>query len=100
MRVVQIITPEQIEHTFIKEKFGGLRFSFWYKNEYMPDTIIQDIIFDIQDIVEDRSFHICEFCGDKRTAKLRNDLGWKKTLCDSCHEKKKADVNYWGPEEN
>jgi hypothetical protein len=62
----------------VKEKFGGLRF---YVNGESKEG--SEIIFDYQD----RSFHICEFCGDNKTAKPRGGR-WIKTLCFKCNLKR------------
>lgn len=60
----------------VKEKFGGLRF---YVNS--STTNIDRLIAE----AEDRSFKVCETCGED--GELRKE-GWWKTLCDGCHKKK------------
>jgi len=62
----------------VKEKFGGLRF-------YTHNSIaaIEDLIESAYDEVNE----ICEYCGDEGV--LRKDLGWIRTLCNSCHAEAK-----------
>ncbi len=60
----------------IKEKFGGLRF---YINS-APDEV-RNLIRE----AEEKSYEICEVTGDP--GKLRTDIGWHRTLCDSEYEK-------------
>ena len=55
----------------VKEKFGGLRF---YINEG-SDEIYKRITK-----AENDSYEICEVTG--KPGKLRNDIGWYRTLCD------------------
>lgn len=57
----------------VKEKFGGLRFYMDYATEDM---------YDLTGEAENRSYSICEFCGDK--GKTRN-RSWVRTLCDRCN---------------
>lgn len=58
-----------------KEKFGALRTQIT-GDEHMPD-----IAFDLSDIYEDLSTHICQDCGEP--GRLRSDGGWDATLCDA-----------------
>ena len=60
----------------VKEKFGGLRF-------YINNG--SDEIFDRIRKAEDDSLDICEVTG--KPGKLRDDLGWWRTLCDEEYEK-------------
>lgn len=60
----------------VKTKYGGLRF-------YM--THGTDEIFELIDEAEDKSYEICELCGEKGKPR---DIGWIWTLCDKCHKKK------------
>lgn len=64
----------------VKEKFGGLRF---YINEGSSD------IFDRISKAEELSYKTCEVTGGP--GKLRSDLGWMSTLCDSEYEKRLAE---------
>ena len=59
----------------IKEKFGGLRV-------YMNSET--DEMTKIVDYIEEKSYTICERCGEKGT--LRKE-GWMVTLCDLCNKK-------------
>ena len=101
--------PEQI-----KEKFGTLRFYYNYENSpkvipaidmiggtsirFEPGSIddseeknqLRRAIAGIIDDAEERSGHICEFCG--AAGELRKDLGWLRTLCDDCYEKMRKGV--------
>ena len=54
----------------VKEKFGGLRF---YVDEVSSE------VWDFIDEMEERSFQICEVCG--QPGKPREG-GWIRTLCD------------------
>jgi hypothetical protein len=62
--------------TQIKEKYGTLRF-------YIGGG--SDAIWDRIEKAEADSEYICEITG--KTGKLRDDLGWWKTLCDEEYEK-------------
>ena len=66
----------------IKEKFGRLRI---YCNNLTDE---------IQSIVEKgmaESYHTCEYCGSTQNVSNDADGGsWIKTLCSSCHEKRKS----------
>jgi len=69
---------EQITVVQIKEKFGGLR----YYSDYGTKKI-----FDLIRKAEEQSYKTCEECGNP--GKLRDDLGWWKTLCDVCYGKRR-----------
>lgn len=62
----------------VKEKFGGLRF-------YTGTTHVAGL-FDIISEYEKKSYTICEKCGKK--GKLRDDIGWYKTLCTEHYKEK------------
>lgn len=68
---------EQIKKEFriaqIKEKFGGLRF-YTYSVSDKIDKLIDD--------AEERSFTVCETCGEK--GELLKIRGWMLTLCPKC----------------
>ena len=92
--------PVDIVVTQIKEKFGTLRF-YCYPEGHDPgifafDTIgggslrkipgESDLHREVAEIVrkwEDESANVCEACGS--TAEIRTDIGWIRTLCDSCY---------------
>lgn len=63
-----------------KEKYGILR---------IYTDITNDKIGKIVDDIEERSSHICEFCGKEgHTVEMKNGLGgWLKTVCSDCSEK-------------
>jgi hypothetical protein len=60
----------------VKEKFGGLRF---YINESSEDVFRR-----IRE-AEEKSYTICEVTGEP--GKLRNDIGWWRTLSDEEYSK-------------
>jgi hypothetical protein len=60
----------------VKEKFGGLRF---YINTGSTE------VFERIHKAEKDSYTICEETG--KPGKLRNDIGWIRTLCDEEYEK-------------
>ena len=60
----------------VKEKFGGLRF---YINTGSNE------VFERIHKAEEDSYTICEETG--KPGKLRNDIGWVRTLCDDEYEK-------------
>jgi hypothetical protein len=66
--------PEDFQFLQVKEKFGGLRV-------YVLGGT--DAVWDAIDAAEAESFKTCEECGS--TGKLRTDMGWLRTLCDTCH---------------
>jgi len=59
----------------VKEKFGGLRV---YLNGGPPE------VYDFIREAEEKSYKTCEKCG--KDGKLREDLGWILTLCETCYE--------------
>lgn len=68
----------------VKEKFGGLRF-------YIENCDNEEVNKFI-DEYEDKSYHICEICGDKGSPN-QNEFGWIRTICNKClyEEEKKND---------
>jgi hypothetical protein len=84
-KITKLDNDGKITVSQVKEKFGGLRF---YYDGQAKNDIIADKIRKIVNDAENKSFHICEFCGKK--GKLREDLPWVKTLCD-VHYKKVLD---------
>ncbi len=64
---------KNIRASYIKEKFGGLRYHLTEYNEGMRKLITE---------AEHKSFSICECCGI--VGKRRNS-SWIKTLCDTCY---------------
>jgi len=76
----------------VKEKFGGLRF-------YLEscDSEIYDIVNELINNAEHKSYEICETCGSPGS--LRRG-GWMTTACDKCQklfEKGKTPID--NPEE-
>jgi len=65
--------PEYFYVEQIKEKFGSLRF-------YV--SCAPKEVYDMINNAEDKSFCICEICGDE--ARYRDELCWIRTLCDKC----------------
>jgi len=68
----------------IKEKFGGLRY---YINVKSTDPDLVNAAFDAVHEVEEKSFHICEVCGQPG----QNTSGggfWLKTLCPTHEEER------------
>ena len=61
----------------VKEKLGGLRF-YLHGTEKDHETEME---------YESKSFEICETCGEP--AKLTNNKGWLRTICEDCEEKRK-----------
>jgi hypothetical protein len=65
-----------------KEKFGGLRF-------YINENVIGGNM-DLNNIIskyESLSYNFCETCGEE--GKIRNDLNWIETLCDTHYQERK-----------
>lgn len=60
----------------VKEKFGGLRFYINESTDAIHERIGQ---------AELESMKTCEITG--RPGKLRNDIGWYRTLCDEEYER-------------
>lgn len=65
----------------VKEKFGGLRF---YINSG------SDEIFKRITLAENKSYEICETCGEK--GDMRTDIGWYRTLCNKHYEEYKSNI--------
>ena len=65
-----------------KEKFGGLRF---YINENIigGDMNLNRIIGKYEEL----SYNFCEVCGEE--GRMRKDLSWVETLCDTHYQEKK-----------
>lgn len=95
--------PIDIKPAQIKEKYGGLRYYFDFVGseqaihamDYAGKGIrykvesseLHEQINEIVSRYEEKSETVCEDCG--KDGKLRNDIGWIRTLCDTCHEKEK-----------
>ena len=60
----------------VKEKFGGLRFYITSGSDAIYDRISQ---------AEEASYTVCEVTG--QPGKVRTDIGWMTTLCDSEYQK-------------
>jgi hypothetical protein len=68
----------------IKEKFGGLRFYVDFCSPLGETTLSDEAITRCQDLIdaaEQKSFTICEMCGESGSIRRK---GWWKTLCDAC----------------
>ncbi|MBD3262481.1 MAG: hypothetical protein GF334_12585 [Candidatus Altiarchaeales archaeon] len=63
----------------VKEKFGGLRF---YLDWFPADEEIYKKVNSAIDTAEEKSFTICEVCGEPGTAR---GGGWISTLCETHH---------------
>lgn len=72
----------------IKEKFGTLRFYAKYVAEDGASPLTREIFYDLIVAAEANSSTVCEECG--RSAYLRKDLGWFKTLCAECYVRRKS----------
>lgn len=72
--------PENVRDNFyieqIKEKYAGLRF---YVNS------ANNAIFEAIHKAEEKSYEICEVCGNK--GEVKGDY-WVRTLCTGCYNKK------------
>jgi len=73
-----VIASPETEATQVKEKFAMLRFYYTSATEEGANLI---------DKAEEMSGYICETCG--KPGKLREDLGWYKTLCEKHYQEKK-----------
>lgn len=72
---------ESFQVVQIEEKFGALRFCCHGGNKLIWDTIFA---------FEKKSSMICEWCG--KPGKLANNQGWYLTLCKSCKEKRRKQM--------
>ena len=70
-------TEASIKVRQIKEKFGGLRFYADTSSSFKQAFSLNDLII----AAEDKSFSICEICGQE--GELRRKNGWLRTLCVS-----------------
>jgi hypothetical protein len=72
---VQYHIPEELQNqvyvTYVKEKFGTLRFHISHWDDHMMGAIT---------MAEASSATICEVCG--HPGRLRNIKGWLQTLCE------------------
>ena len=75
---ISAIDPEAKVHQ-IKEKFSTMRYYCSYTNDRVSDLIRE---------YEQASAKICEICG--KGGKVRNDLGWIKTLCEKHYKEIKS----------
>ena len=69
----------------VKEKFGGLRFYFDYAAQDMEGY---EEARKLVEVAEKLSYTVCEATG--KPGKLRDDIGWLRTLCDEEYEKARA----------
>ena len=76
-RITKLDTTGTVQAEQVKEKFGGLR--YYYGGRVMTKEVAEKIRH-LVDEAEEKSFHICEDCGNK--GKARQDLGWVRTLCE------------------
>ncbi len=67
-----------------KEKFGQLDVFFSFEGN---DQEIWNMLVTLENLVHWKSSKICEFCGEE--GKLRNNLVWVKTCCDTHYEERK-----------
>lgn len=78
----------------VKQKWGELRFYFYFENKKAPAGTAEKVkllhcrIVEIVKSYEDKSSGICEECG--QPGELRDEEHFVLTLCDSCFEKQKA----------
>lgn len=72
----QLCVENKVDIHQIKEKFGGLRF---YTGHVIGDRAKE--FFDAISNITDRSYKVCENCGER--GKL-DKTGWWKTLCPRC----------------
>lgn len=107
--------PIDLIPTQLKEKFATLRFYYSFEGSQYgsaaidflgsmnirfktnDDTPLDDrtekLRRDIAQIIrtyEAKSKTVCEKCGNTDSATIRKDLGWWRTLCKSCYEKRTA----------
>ena len=68
----------------VKEKFGGLRY---YANAGDVDEETSKRFYDLIHEAENKSFEICECCGQPGQLSRRGKHGWYKTLCSRCAER-------------
>lgn len=76
-RITKLDPDGTLQAEQVKEKFGGLR--FYYGGKVRTKEIAEKIRH-LVDEAEEKSFHLCEECGKK--GKMRNDIGWYRTLCE------------------
>jgi hypothetical protein len=91
-RIVKLDPEGEIQATQVKQKFMGLRFYFRGLGANADSLKLKyDKVHKLISQAEAKSFKICEECG--RKGKIRQDLGWKQTLCTK-HYKIKKDPAY------
>jgi hypothetical protein len=69
--------PEEYEDVYVdqvKEKWGGLRFYMTYYTKEIDD---------LKNKYKEKSYEICERCGEK--GKMRPDI-WLQVMCDKCYD--------------
>ena len=72
---------------------GGLSIRFEANDETPLDDRTEKLRCDIAQIIrtyEAKSKTVCEKCGSTDSATIRRDLGWWRTLCKACYEKRMA----------
>lgn len=74
--LLEIVERDKVKLYFIqvKEKYWWLRLYYEWWNQNIDNLISS---------VEQLSYHICEHCWSN--GKLRDDIGRRATLCDSCN---------------
>lgn len=68
----------------VKEKFGGLRY---YASAADASEETAQQFYDLIREAEEKSYEICESCGQPGRLSRRGNAGWYKTLCPECSEK-------------
>lgn len=68
---------EKLEFVQVKEKWGELCI---YCNFY-PDSLYEKFRE-----LEQKSLHVCEFCGTDKDVKTEKTHGWYMTLCPECRK--------------
>ncbi len=84
-QVYDICDVHDIVVSDVKQKYAGLRVSWWWPNNVdYEETAYADVVHALITLEED-SYRICEECG--QAGEPVEVQGWWYTLCDTCKAK-------------
>jgi hypothetical protein len=81
--LVRVLDPA-IRVTQVKQKLGGLSYSYELSPQVQASETRRQAILEIQLAVERASHTVCEGCGG--WGRVREKDGWYRTLCESCND--------------
>lgn len=71
----------------IKEKFGGIRFYWSFRDDIVDDNLYKTITDIVKDL-EHECLHTCEVCGERDGVTTASNNNWIITLCPECRSRR------------